>query len=139
MTANDPAQPRQSRVRHIGGFLVSGSLAFIADVGISKACNVVLGWPWPISRLLGIAGAMFVAWLAHRTLTFAVKTPPTRAEFTRYVGLASSTAVLNYVIFLVVLWFLPSLDGSVAIGISSLVAMVYSYAGMRFGVFTRSN
>jgi putative flippase GtrA len=138
MTPDDPAAPTQSRLRHMLGFLISGILAFITDVGIAKGLNVFLGWPWPISRLLGIAGAMLVAWLAHRNLTFAVKVPPSVREFVRYAGLASSTAVLNYVIFLAVLWMLPNLDGSIAIGISSLVAMVYSYAGMRFGVFHRN-
>jgi putative flippase GtrA len=127
----------QSRARHVLGFLASGVLAFLTDIGIAKAAHVYLGWSWPISRLLAICGAMLVAWLAHRTLTFAVAERPTLAEFIRYAGLAWSTAALNYGIFLGVLWFAPNLDGTIAIAISSLAAMTYSYVGMRFGVFTR--
>jgi putative flippase GtrA len=119
------------------GFVISGGLAFITDVGIAKAAHVYLGLSWPVSRLLAIAGAMVVAWAAHRTLTFAVNLPPTLREFGRYVGVAWSTAVLNYLLFLGVLWLAPGLDGTIAIGISSLFAMAYSYAGMRFGVFNR--
>lgn len=133
-----PPETASGKVRHLLGFGISGGLAFATDVGIAKACHSLLGLSWPVSRIAAIAGAMVVAWAAHRRLTFAVTAPPSIGEFLRYAGVAWSTALLNYVIFLGVLWAMPSLDGTIAIAISSIVAMVYSYAGMRYGVFRRN-
>jgi putative flippase GtrA len=132
----DHARPPQpNRTRHIAGFIISGGLAFLVDVAVAKTLHGLVGWPWPMSRLLAIACAMVVAWACHRRLTFAVQTAPTLAEFGRYAGVAWSAAAVNYAVFLTVLWLLPSLDATIGIGVASVVAMAYSYLGMRFGVF----
>lgn len=133
----DPNAPERSRLTQLAGFLVSGSLAFLVDVVVTKALSGFAGLPWGISRIIAIAVAMVVAWSCHRRLTFAVKTAPTLDEFARYASVGWSAAALNYVVFLVFIWLLPSWDKALAIGVASIVAMAYSYLGMRFGVFTK--
>ena len=132
-----PDTPERSRFAQLAGFLVSGSLAFLVDVVVTKALSGFAGLPWSVSRILAIAVAMIVAWACHRRLTFAVRTAPTLDEFIRYAGVGWSAAALNYLVFLAFIWLLPNWDKAVAIGVASLVAMAYSYLGMRFGVFTQ--
>jgi putative flippase GtrA len=126
-----------AQVRPMLGFLVSGIAAFITDAGVTKVIGLATAWPWGVCRLGGIMVAMVVAWACHRRLTFAVRVPPSAAEFGRYAALAWTTAALNYSLFLGVLWLRPGTDSTLAIGVSSLFAMAYSYLGMRYGVFTR--
>jgi putative flippase GtrA len=126
-----------ANLKHVAGFLLSGTLAFITDVGVTKAVGALTAWPWGVCRLLAMVPAMLVAWACHRHLTFAVKQPPSLVEFARYITMAWSAAVLNYVLFLGVLWLWPDTDPAIAIAVSSLLAMAYSYVAMRFGVFAR--
>ena len=123
--------------RHWFGFLVSGGLAYLIDVGVSLLLHDGVGWPWAVSRLLGISAAMVVAWLSHRRLTFAIAKRPTMAEFLRYASMAWMAAGLNYSVFLLLIWLVPSIYPALAIAIAAGVAMLASYAGMRFAVFTR--
>lgn len=132
-----PETEPRSRLEQLVGFLVSGSLAFLVDVIVTKALTGLAGLPWSISRVIAIAVAMVMAWACHRRLTFAVKTAPTFDEFVRYAGVGWSAAALNYLVFLVFIWLLPNYDKALAIGVASIIAMFYSYLGMRFGVFTR--
>lgn len=132
-----PVRRAIDKLRPALGFLISGCAAFITDASVTKGIGLATGWSWGVSRLGGIAAAMVVAWACHRRLTFAVATPPNLGEFSRYVALAWTTAALNYALFLAVLWWRPGTDSTLAIAISSLIAMAYSYLGMRYGVFTR--
>lgn len=139
---SDPSAPSpapHSRFAQLAGFLMSGSFAFLVDVIMTKALAGFAGLPWGVSRIIAIAVAMVVAWACHRRLTFAVRTAPTIAEFIRYAGVGWSAAALNYVIFLVFIWVLPNYDKALAIGVASIVAMAYSYLGMRFGVFKQKS
>ncbi len=126
---------RRSGWRHWLGFLISGGIAFVTDVVLSKALHDAVGLAWPISRFIAISIAMVAGWLAHRKLTFAVATPPTLAEFGRYASMAWTAAALNYVVFLGLLWGFPALEPALAIAIASAVAMAFSYLGMKLAVF----
>ncbi len=128
---------KRSGLLHLAGFLVSGTLAFVVDVAVTKLLSEIAGVPWGVSRMIAIGIAMVVAWLCHRRLTFAVTTPISAAEFIKYAGVGWSAAVLNYLVFLAFIWLLPSIEKAFAIGTASLIAMVYTYLGLRFGVFAK--
>jgi putative flippase GtrA len=131
-----PAQP-QSRLAHLIGFGISGGLAFLVDVAVTKALIGYVGAPAAVSRVIAIAVAMVVAWACHRRLTFALRSTPTIAEFLRYASMGWSAAALNYSVFIAALWLLPGLDEAIAIAIASAIAMAYSYVAMRMAVFKR--
>ena len=132
---SDPAAPTTSGPRHWLGFLGSGSFAFIVDASVLKLLTIVAGWPALPARVVSIFVATVAGWTAHRTFTFAVASRPTVAEFTKYLGVAWSAAVINYAIFACVLLLRPQTDTLIAIFISGVFAMVVSYLGMRFGAF----
>ena len=57
------------------------------------------------------------------------------AEFLRYAGMQWTVAVINYGIFVLVIVLRPQIQELFALVISSGVAMVFSYLGMRFAAF----
>ena len=79
--------------------------------------------------------AHMAGWLSHRRFTFRLTTPPTLAEFVRYIGVQSTVSLLNYGIFVLVLVLRPSTEPLLALFISSGVAMFFSYFGIRFAAF----
>ncbi len=127
------------RTRHLTAFLFCGLLATGTDILVYQLLNSAFAVPPPISRLFSVGLAMVVGWLAHRRFTFAIKSPPVLREFIVYAGVAWIAVSVNYVCFLLILYLLPDLPGSIAIIFSSAVAMVVSYLGMRFGVFRNAS
>lgn len=125
------------RGRHWGGFLASGAIAFTVDGGVMEIGVRLFGLPTLVARLMGIACAMVAAWLCHRTLTFALATRPSVAEFFRYVASAITTAAINYVVFAVLLIMWPTLSRLLALVIASCLATFFAYVSMRYGVFRR--
>ena len=135
----DPTDARtpadQSTVRHGIAFLLSGGVAFAVDACVLLLLTQVAHMPPILARLFAISVAMVAAWLMHRTYTFAVPMPPTLAEFVRYAGVAWTAAALNYAVFVLIVLLAPTLPPIIALIASSLVAMAFSYLGMRFGAF----
>ena len=78
---------------------------------------------------------MLAGWLAHRTFTFALSVPPSLAEFLRYALVGWTVAAINYGVFAAIVLMRPATEPLIALFVSSLVATVFAYAGMRYGVF----
>ena len=134
MTDEDRA-PTTSGLAHWLGFLGSGTLSFVVDGGVLKLLTIVFGAPVLPSRIVSIAVAMVVGWLLHRTFTFRIAARPTLTEFGRFVGVAWTAAIVNYLIFAAILYGWPSLEPLVAVFVAGLFAMVWSYLGFRFATF----
>lgn len=121
--------------RNMTGFLIVGILAFGVDAG-GLWLLMQAGIPPLPARLASLAVAMTVAWYGNRTFSFQVDGPPTWHEYLRYLTLAGGVAVLNYTVYalLVAGWQMqPVLATALATGVS----MVFSFSGMKFGVFRR--
>ena len=127
----------QHPVRHWLGFLISGGTALAVDALVLELLATLLGLHPIAARLVAISLAMVVAWLMHRTLTFAVPTPPSVAEFLRYAGVAWTAAALNYGLFVAILLARPGTEPLLALAVSAAAAMVFAYLGMRFAAFRR--
>lgn len=124
-------------VRHLGGFATSGAIAFTVDATILTLLTRGLGVDPFVARIAAIAAAMVAGWLSHRRLTFDVRTPATAAEFLSYAAVAWTSAALNYLVYAAILVLRPATDPLAALVAASLVAMIFSYLGMRFGVFRK--
>jgi putative flippase GtrA len=111
-------------LRHWGGFLVSGLTAAAIDALITSGLVHSAGLDPFTARIAGILVAMMAAWLLHRRLTFAMKSPPTW-----------SANLLNYVIYSAILLLRPATLPVIAIVIATAIAAVFSYLGFRLGVF----
>ena len=132
---NKSAPGAQHPVRHGLAFLVSGGTAFVIDGLVLKLLTSVLGLHPIVARLAAIALAMVAGWLMHRTFTFRVTARPSLPEFLRYAGVAWTAAAVNYGLFVVIVLAYPAIEPLVALVVSSVVAMVFAYLGMRFAAF----
>jgi putative flippase GtrA len=132
---NKSAPGAQHPVRHGLAFLISGGTAFIVDALVLKLLTSVLGLHPIAARLAAIALAMVAGWLMHRTFTFRVTARPSLPEFLRYAGVAWTAAAVNYGLFVLIVLAYPAIEPLVALVISSVVAMVFAYLGMRFAAF----
>jgi putative flippase GtrA len=130
------APGNQHPVKHGLGFLFSGTLAFVTDALILMALTR-LGLHPILARVFAISVAMTAGWLAHRRFTFRLTTPPSVNEFLRYAAVQWTVAAINYGVFVLILLLRPSTQPFYALVASSLVAMVFSYLGMRFAAFRR--
>jgi putative flippase GtrA len=125
----------QHPLQHGLAFLLSGSLAFVIDASVLKGLTVFVGMHPIAARVIAISVAMVAGWLAHRRFTFRLTTQPSVAEFLRYAAVGWSVAALNYAIFVAIVLLWPAVEPLVAVFVSSLVAMVFAYLGMRYGAF----
>ena len=116
------------------GFLVAGGTAFVADAG-TLMLLAYAGLPLLAGRMASIAVAMVVAWWLNRTLTFRVAAAPTWAEFSKYALLAATTAILNYVIFALLVTTHTVTHPLAATALATLASMAVSFMGMKRGVF----
>ncbi|HXF54459.1 MAG TPA: GtrA family protein [Hyphomicrobiaceae bacterium] len=126
-----------ARWEHYGGFLLSGTLAFLTDAAILEGLTRIGGLSPFLARLFSISIAMVVAWLLHRTITFAVRVPPSLSEFLQFAAVVWAAQLVNYLVFCAVLIALPGTAPLAALVFACLIAMFVSYAGYRFGVFRR--
>lgn len=124
-------------LRHWGGFLISGGVAFAVDAVVLTILTAILGLHPLAARLLAISAAMVAGWLMHRTVTFAVQAPPSFPEFLRYAGVAWGAAALSYGLFAAIILARRETPPLAALVASSAVTMFFSYLGMRFAAFRR--
>ena len=128
-------QAERHPLRHGLGFLASGAAAFIVDAAVLALLTSVGGVHPIAARLVAISLAMVTGWLMHRRLTFAVRVPPNVAEFLRYAGVAWVAAAVNYGTFVLIVLEHPGIEPLVALVLSSIVAAIFAYLGMRFAAF----
>jgi putative flippase GtrA len=126
---------RRSAAAHWGGFIASGSIALLVDGAVLEAGIRLLQLHPLLARLLAISTAMVAGWLSHRTLTFALQSRPSAAEFARYATMAWTAAAINYGTFASILLLWPETWPLAALVMSCVAAGIFSYLAMRFGVF----
>ena len=124
-------------LRHYGGFVLGGVAALATDALVLTGLTRLAGLSPLIARPFAIAVAMIVSWLINRTVTFAVAGPPTWGEFARFAAVSWTAQAVNYCLFAAILLAWPGTEPVVALILASLVAMFVSYAGFRFGVFSK--
>lgn len=133
-----PAHSAGDTLRHLGGFVLAGVLALFVDIGVLRVLTDVAGLAVLVARPFSIALAMVVSWWVNRTVTFAVSTPARWSEFVKFAAVSWVAQAINYMTFTTILILRPATIQEAAIIVGSLVAMVVSYFGYRFGVFSQS-
>lgn len=125
-------------LRHGAGFIVSGLIAFSTDAAVLWLLTSFAAIDPYSARVIAILVAMVAAYFAHRRLSFAVATPPSLSEFAKFASVASTANVINYAIYAGMLLVVPGCTPLQALLVASVIAMIVSYLGFRFGVFKKS-
>lgn len=128
----------RDKLRHGAGFIASGLIAFGTDAAVLWVMLHAAGLDPFSGRLIAMSIAMVAAYFAHRRLTFNVPEPPTLKQFAKFASVASTANAINYALYASILLLSPSSTPLTALLIASVVAMMVSYAGFRFGVFRRT-
>jgi putative flippase GtrA len=128
---------RYLSLRHMGGFFLTGGTAYVIDTAVLLLLVHGAGIDPFTARVAAIGAAMIVAWQMHRRITFSVTAKPTIAEGLRYAAVAWSAALVNFGTYAALLLLFPTMAVIVAQFASSAVAALFSYLGLRFGVFAR--
>lgn len=108
-------------------FLLVGGSGFLIDASITYLLNSFGAKPW-LARIPAIVLAMTYTFVANRKFTYNVDTLDTTSEFIRYITVASVMALLNYLIYLVM----------VSKGVLPVVAVTFATAfntGLSFHLY----
>jgi putative flippase GtrA len=115
-----------------GRFAIVGGLGFVVDSG-GTALLVAAGVSPFVARIPAILAAMLTTWLLNRRLTFNVRRPKSTAELARYIAVASTSSVLNYLLYSVlVTMHLPPV---VAVALATAPLVAASFFAYRHLVF----
>lgn len=125
-------------LQHYGGFVAAGVVALCVDALVLTALTEAFGVSPFVARIVSISAAMVASWQINRRITFAVKEPPTLAEFGRFAAVSWGAQAVNYSVFAAILLLRPATAPIAALIAGSLVAMFIAYAGFRFGVFGKN-
>lgn len=71
----------------------------MVDAGVLQALIVLQHANPYAARIISFLAAASTTWLINRHYTFGVSQKPTRSEWTRYIGLMTAGAVINYGIY----------------------------------------
>ncbi|MEO8936491.1 MAG: GtrA family protein [Burkholderiaceae bacterium] len=113
-------------------FLFVGTIGFLVDGG-GTSMLVHLG-VLPIAARIGpLLLAIVVTWSLNRKLTFKVKRPRSRAELTRYLLVAMSSAVMNLLFYSALVTV--GVASIAAVAVATLVLFLYSFFAYRRLVF----
>jgi putative flippase GtrA len=126
-----------SPLRHVGGFVLAGTLAFATDAGLLRLITATTAISPFAARPVTIFLAMLVSWGLNRSITFPTARPPSWKEFAGFAAASFGGQVVNYGVFAAILTWQPLTDQTLAIVFASGVAMFATYAGLRFGVFAK--
>jgi putative flippase GtrA len=116
-------------------FALVGGTGFLIDAGLLTVLHDFAGVDPFTARLVSITASAFTTWRLNRSLTFGASERGQAAEGVLYALVAAITAVLNYLVYVLILiaWReLPPLAAAIA---ATLAAMLFSYAGYSRVVF----
>ena len=109
-------------------FVAVGCLGFVVDAGMVFVLFKA-GMSPVLARIPALTAAIFTTWILNRTLTFRVNAPKSRIEVVRYIAVALSSAVLNFLLYTALV--LMDVWPVIAVAASTIALLFYSFYGYR--------
>lgn len=109
-------------------FLFVGGSAALLDFGVLSALVWLGGSPYA-ARILSIACSITYTYLLNRRVTFHTGSPPSLAEFVRYISVAISGVLANLAIYWAALY--AGAPTWLAFCLGAGLVMVYSFLAYR--------
>ncbi|MDH7799924.1 MULTISPECIES: glycosyltransferase 87 family protein [unclassified Beijerinckia] len=119
------ADERRGLMAEIGAFSVVGAIGFAVDAGLTLLFAKGFGFSGYAARVPAMIIAIVVTWLLNRIWTFRSSEPRLLREFARYGAANLLTAVFNFGIYTLVLWWLSHMG----LGLSGSAILVALIAG----------
>lgn len=124
--------------RELVSFILVGGTGFLVDAGCLMLLFHGLDFGHYSSRLIAFAVAVTVTWILNRTYTFQAGRPRSiHTEYVKYFSTQTIGALINFGFYALCLAASSVMrDWPVlALGVGSVVAMVFNYFAMKYYVF----
>ena len=120
-------------------FAVSGTLGFLVDSGVLYLLKGLLGLY--LARAASFLAAVFFTWIFNRSLTFRSQRSgySRRSEFGVYLALMAAGGSVNYLIFSLLVFFLPLVHAEPIIGVAagSIAGMFVNWMTSKYFLFRK--
>jgi len=117
-----------------------GGVGFVIDAGILSLLVHGLGYGPLLSRLVSFPCALTATWYLNRRVTFShlVSNNPGQ-EWLRYAMVGMAGNLINFIVYVILIRVSNTmyLHPEVALGIASILAMVFNYLGSSRYAFSR--
>ncbi len=131
--------PEQNRLAREGAgfaaFCLVGLFGLIVDAGALLVLINLLEMDAYVARGLSIAFAVSVTWAAHRLWTFKTVGTKRLPEWARYQVTSALGAAVNFGVYSALLASQVTAEPVLALGVSSVCALIVNYLGARFFAF----
>ncbi|MEM5501960.1 GtrA family protein [Ahrensia kielensis] len=129
----------KSKAGKIFAFAVAGGSGFVIDIGVLFLLLHLTPLGPIIARIVSILCAMISNFFINRTFTFGQSERSLREEFIRYASVGAIGALLNYLIYVALLFLIPGFSPFLATFIGVIIVAIFSYFGYSRFVFNRKN
>lgn len=109
-------------------FVVVGAIGFVVDAGGTWAL-VHLGLSPIAARVPALASAIVVTWLLNRRHTYRVQKPKSGGELARYLAVAGTSALLNFLLYSALVT--AGLHPVPAVAVSTCALLMFSFFAYR--------
>lgn len=110
-------------------FGCAGAIGYVVDLAITLLFGSLLGKY--LARMPAFLGASFATWLFNRSITFKERKVEKSlfAEWLHYVSLMLVGLAVNYIVYIIVVHFLPASVAStaIAVGCGSVAGMFINF------------
>ena len=118
-------------------FGIVGTAGFVIDAAVLWMLLETTPLGPFLARAIAIAVALAATWYLNRSFTFGASRRSLAVEGFRYGSVGITSAVVNYLIYTLLLLSLPILQPLAALVIASIAAMAFSFFGYSRFVFRR--
>lgn len=130
------------RPRRVFQFAAAGATGFMVDATVLSLLTSLAGWQPLRARLLSFLSAVTITWLLNRRYAFADQRARRHVswEYSRYLLVQILGAMLNYLVFALVLVLLPALNAHPVrpLAAGSAVAMFFNYFSIQHWAFSEN-
>lgn len=121
-------------------FAVSGTLGFVVDSATLYLLKGMLGLY--LARAVSFLAAVFFTWIFNRSLTFRNQRSgySKGSEFGVYLALMAAGGSVNYLVFSLMVFFLPLVHAEPIIGVAagSIAGMFVNWMTSKYFLFRKS-
>lgn len=118
-------------------FGIVGTIGFVIDATVLWLLLATTPLGPFIARAIAIVVALVATWYLNRSFTFGASRRSLAVEGFRYGSVGVTSAVVNYLIYTLLLLSLPILQPLAALVLASIAAMAFSFFGYSRFVFRR--
>lgn len=121
-------------------FAAVGGVGFAIDAGVLTIMMKQLGQNLYLSRLVSFSCASLATWLLNRSLTFRSATrgvDATSVEYFRYVTVQIIGAMINLLVFVLLVQLRPALSELpvIPLAVGAVFGLLFNFAATRFWVY----